>query len=183
VGDSARLGDDRLRRIFDGLEDEARERLAKWFDGPIRGARSAEMRYGEQIFEIDVPLDDVDWSGATPLDQVVARFHARHETLYTYAMPGQEVVLVNARVAAVGELPDLAEQRLPPAPSAPDPVGARRIHLGEWRRAPLYELDALGPGQSFAGPAVVEAETTTVLLGQGDVAKVTEHGWLDIALR
>ena len=60
------------------------------------------MRYGEQIFEIDVSLDDLDWNAADLVDQIEDRFHRRHEEFYTYASPGQEVVFVNARVAAVG---------------------------------------------------------------------------------
>ena len=45
-----------IRDIFAELETRAVERLRGWFDGPIQVERSAEMRYGEQIFEIDVPL-------------------------------------------------------------------------------------------------------------------------------
>ena len=66
--------------------------------------RSAEMRYGEQIFEIDVALDGLDWDAASLVDQIEDRFHRRHEELYTYASRDQEVVFVNARVAAVGEV-------------------------------------------------------------------------------
>ena len=184
VGDAARLGDERLRAIFGELEAEARRRLAQWFDGPIRLQRAAEMRYGEQIFEIDVPLDDVDWSGPDLLEAVIARFHARHEALYTYAMPGQEVVLVNARVAAVGALPSLPEDLPPPATAEPRPIGMRRTYMGgAWCEVPLYDFERLFPGQSLVGPAVVEAPTTTVLLGPGDAARITVHGWLDIALR
>ena len=54
-----------------------------------------------------MPLDGVDMDAADLMDQVVARFHARHEALYTYSAPGQEVVLVNARLAVVGRLPAL----------------------------------------------------------------------------
>ena len=57
------------------------------FAGPARVQRSVDMRYGEQIFEITVPLDGVDWSAADPLPQIVERFHRRHEELYTYALP------------------------------------------------------------------------------------------------
>ena len=72
------------------------------------------MRYGEQVFEIAVPLDDVDWTVPDPLPQIVERFHRRHEELYTYALPDQETVLVNARVAVAGMLPDLPQEpRLP----------------------------------------------------------------------
>ena len=62
--------------------------------GPIALHRSVDMRYGEQVFEINVPLDGIDWS-ADPLAQIVDRFHRRHEELYTYAQRDQEAVLVN----------------------------------------------------------------------------------------
>ena len=45
---------------------------------------------------------------------------------------------------------------------------------------PVYELDALAPGQEVTGPAIVESATTTVLLRAGERATVTPHGWLDI---
>jgi N-methylhydantoinase A len=184
VGDNAPLTDARLRRIFDELEARARAALGQWFSGPIVVQRSAEMRYGEQIFEVDVPLDTIDWNGATLLKDVFDRFHTRHEALYTYAMPGQEVVLVNARVAAIGKLPELADDLLPPETGAPPTLGSRRVYLGgEWYDVRLYDFEMLFPGQSVAGPAVIEAATTTVLLSDGDVARVTVHGWLDIALR
>src|SRR5260370_24097283 len=79
--------------------------------------RSAEMRYGEQIFEIDVALDDLDWDAASLVDQIEDRFHRRHEELYTYASRDQELVFVNARIAAVGEV-SLRGHDERPAPSS-----------------------------------------------------------------
>jgi N-methylhydantoinase A len=140
------------------------------------------MRYGEQVFEITVPLDDVDWSLADPLPQIVALFHRRHEALYTYAMPDQECVLVNARVAVSGILEELPrEPDLAPAPPVP-PAGERRIYFDDWVTAPVYRFDRLSPAQAIPGPAIIESATTTVLLRPGDRASVTAQGWLDIAL-
>ena len=45
---------------------------------------------------------------ADPLPEIVERFHARHEALYTYALRDQEAVLVNARAVAIGQLPEPA---------------------------------------------------------------------------
>src|SRR5262249_8656230 len=132
--------------------------------------------------EINVPLDDIDWDTADPLPQIVERFHRRHEALYTYALRGQDAVLVNARVVAVGILPDLPREPVLAARAAVAPMGERRIFLGGWAPAPVYEFDALAPGQAIAGPAVVESAMTTVLLRPDDKAKVTPHGWLDIAV-
>jgi len=47
---------------------------------------------------------------------------------------------------------------------------------------PVYALDDLKPGHAFAGTAIVEAETTTVVIGARDRLTVNALGWLDIAV-
>jgi N-methylhydantoinase A len=166
------------------LEQQAAGRLRSWFDGSMRIERSAEMRYGEQIFEIDVPLDGLDWNAAALVDAIEDRFHRRHEELYTYASRNQEVVFVNARVAAVGEVSWRGEDVKPvPSVTACAPRTTRQAFFGAWREVPVYALDDLQPGHCFEGPAIVEAETTTVIVGQGDRVTVNALGWLDIALQ
>ena len=183
VGDASQLDAAALRALYDALEAEGRRRLAAAsFEGPAQVQRSADMRYGEQIFEANVALDGIDWDGADLLDQLAAAFHRRHEELYTYAMPDQEAVLVNARVAVIGALPDPPQEPpLPDRPPAP-PRARRRIYLGGWQDVRIFDLDVLAPGQTIDGPAVIEAATTTVLLRPGDRAQVSVIGWLDIAL-
>ncbi|HZT86873.1 MAG TPA: hydantoinase/oxoprolinase family protein [Stellaceae bacterium] len=182
VGDTRGLDGAAVKRLFEEMEAEGLARLRHSFSGPTRTIRSADMRYGEQVFEISVPLDDVDWTADDPLPQIVERFHRRHEALYTYSMPDQESVLVNARVAVAGVLEELPQEpTLPPVPPAP-PQGERRIYLDDWLTAPVYAFDALAPHQRIAGPAVVESATTTVLLRPGDAAAVTDRGWLDVAV-
>jgi len=78
IGDAKALDGAAVKRLFDEMEAEGLARLRTSFAGPARAARSADMRYGEQVFEIMVPLEDVDWSIADPLPQIVERFHRRH---------------------------------------------------------------------------------------------------------
>ncbi|HEX6114815.1 MAG TPA: hypothetical protein VFZ10_21145, partial [Geminicoccaceae bacterium] len=144
--------------------------------------RSADMRYGEQIFEVNVALDGIDWDAGDLLDQLAAAFHRRHEELYTYAMPDQEAVLVNARITVVGALPDPPREPAQPERPAASPRTRRPVYLGAWQDVPVFDFDALAPRQTIDGPAVIEAATTTVLLRPGDRAQVNEIGWLDIAL-
>jgi N-methylhydantoinase A len=139
------------------------------------------MRYGEQVFEINVPLDGIDW-GADPLKQIVERFHRRHEELYTYAQRDQEAVLVNARVAVVGVLPDLPQEPPLPAGAPARPSGERRVYLGGPLTAQVYDFERLVPAQKLAGPAIIESGMTTILLRPGEHAAVTSLGWLDIAI-
>jgi len=182
IGDARALDGAAVNALFDEMEAEGMARLRASFAGPARAARAVDMRYGEQVFEITVPLDDVDWLVPDPLPQIVERFHRRHEALYTYSMPDQESVLVNARVTVSGILEELPQEpNLPAVPPAP-PRGQRRIYLEDWVEAPVYAFDALAPAQRIEGPAIVESAMTTVLLRPGDAATVTPQGWLDIAV-
>jgi len=181
VSEVSRMTPAALRKIFAKMEDGGRARLAG-FPGAIRVHRSLDMRYGEQIFEIQVPIDGVDLMARDVIEQVVERFHQRHEELYAYRAPGQEVVIVNARVAVVGKLPELfagasaGERGVAPAP------GRRRVYLGDWVEVPVYRMDGLAPGYQTKGPAIVESDTTTVLIREAERVSVTPHGWLDIEL-
>jgi len=172
-----------VREIFAELEKRAVERLRGWFDGPITVERSAEMRYGEQIFEIDVPLDGIDLNSPALIADIEDRFHVRHEELYTYASREQEVVFVNARVAAVGAVA-AGEGGVRAAQAAVPckPRGKRKAFFGAWREVDVYALDDLRTGHTIVGPAIVEAETTTVVINTGDRLTVNALGWLDIQL-
>ena len=181
VSEVARLAPAALRRIFAEMEADGRKRLGA-FDGPVSVRRSVDMRYGEQIFEIQVSLDGVDLARADLLDEIAARFHRRHEELYAYSAPGQEVVVVNARVAVVGELPPLPAGHGVTARRATPTPARRRVYLGDWIDVPVFRLDELPAGWETKGPALLESATTTVLVREGERLSVTPHGWLDIRI-
>lgn len=170
-----------LRGILERMEAEGRARLED-FPGQIEVRPALDMRYGEQIYEITVPIDDVDLNAPDLIEQVLQRFHKRHEELYSYNAPGQAVVIVNARMAVVGKLPELHAAPLEPSAAGPVESTTRRVFLGAWTDVPVYKLDSLAPGTRVEGPAIFESPTTTVLIRDNEWASVTPHGWLDIAL-
>jgi N-methylhydantoinase A len=108
-------------------------------------------------------------------------FEKRHDELYAYHLPEQAPVLVNARVATVGRMSRLPNEPEPKGMTACEPAGTRRIYLDHWQEVPVYPFAELAPGQVVTGPAIVEADTTTVVLRPGDQAQTTAHQWLDIA--
>jgi N-methylhydantoinase A len=182
-GAGPRISSDEARGLFEQLEQQAASRLRSWFGGPVTIERSAEMRYGEQIFEIDVALDDLHWNAAGLVDQIEDRFHRRHEELYTYSSRDQEVVFVNARVAAIGQVASRSQDARPaPVLSACTPRTTRQAFFGNWCEVPVYSLESLTPGQSFEGAAIIEAETTTIVVNAGDRVTVNALGWLEIEL-
>ena len=183
IGETDRLDAGTVRRLFEDMERAGRGRMESWFDGEVMTKMSADMRYGEQIFEIEVPLAGIDLNAPDLLEQMKRAFETRHEELYTYSLEDQQPVLINARVATVGLLP------VPPAePSAQGdthvaPIAQRQIYLGGWVSAPVYDFSTLSANQIIEGPAIVESDTTTVLLRAGDQATTTEQRWLDVLVK
>lgn len=143
---------------------------------------SAEMRYGDQIFEVDVPLPGIDLTSPGLVSLVEAQFHKRHEELFTYSSPSHPVEIVNLRVAVV--VP--SNFTISGTPSQIKPVQyattnkRQAILSGQIQMVDVYALEDLQFGQYIRGPALIESENTTVLLLESDGARMTEHGWLDI---
>ena len=180
IGDTARLDGAGIKRLFAEMEQEGLARLRASFDGPVRVQRSVEMRYGEQIFEITVPLDGIDWDADDPLPQIVERFHHRHEELYTYALRDQE--------RGAGERARRGDRRAAGRAAGAGAAGAgraaprgeRRVWLRGWTSVPVFDFDALAPGQAIAGPAIVEVgdddgAAAAGQSGDGDAARLAGY--------
>jgi N-methylhydantoinase A len=182
IGDLRRIGQAELRRVFQQLEQEARRQLSPSFRNEALIERAVDMRYGEQVFEITVPLDGIDLADDALLHRIEERFHARHEQLYTYKVPDQDVVIVNARLSAVGKLPSLPmEPRIKSRKTRPR-ASSRRAFLGAWETLPVYRLEDIPTDYVIRGPAIVESPTTTIVLRSDDEARMLSIGWLDIAV-
>ena len=180
IGDTGSLKAGDVREVFSEMELEGRSRLKEAFDGDVSISRSADMRYGEQIYEVDVSLDDVDFSDDDLMRSISDRFHKRHEELFTYSLPDQDAVLVNGRLAAIGALPDLPQEPKTEARAASGHRTTRKIFLAGWVDAPVFNLEELVPSQKIEGPAIIESSTTTVVLRSDDKAEVTDNLWLNI---
>lgn len=48
--------------------------------------------------------------------------------------------------------------------------------IGEWRDTPVYRFEELLPGHMVDGPAVIEAELTTIIVPPGDRLTIDKHG-------
>ena len=107
-------------------------------------------------------------------------FRVRAEALRRGSQPGiaiQSVPAISGRQLSGHQHRDAASS------DACAPRSKRQAFFGGWREVPVYALDDLRPGLTLAGPAIIEAETTTVLVDTGDHVTVNPLGWLDISLR
>ncbi|HEX9244624.1 MAG TPA: hydantoinase/oxoprolinase family protein [bacterium] len=182
VGEVRRVGAAGLGHLFAEMEAEGRRRLGEAAPGSPLLRKSLDMRYGEQIYEIAVPLDGLAMDAPDLIDQVVERFRRRHEALYTYSAEDQDVVLVNARLTIVGALPVTPVEPRALTAGAGAPAKLRRAYLGAWTEVPVHRWDTLTPKAEVVGPAIFESATTTVVVRAGDQVRVTPFGWLDIRI-
>jgi N-methylhydantoinase A len=156
-----------VTRIVDQLTGQARDALAReGFEATAqRFARTADLRYFGQAFEVRVPMPD-GRLGRSELDSVAAAFHQAHHDLYGYSFaedPSQRVEWVNLRVTGIGPIrrPQLAEY---PDVAEPAGTGSRQVCFDgrSYQPAALYDRTRLSPGEVVAGPAVIEEFGSTV---------------------
>jgi N-methylhydantoinase A len=163
---------------FAGLEAQAgRDLAAEGLDLAHAVLRwSADLRYIGQNYEINVAVNRGDDAAA-----LRRRFEERHQALYSY-IAGESVELVNLRLTAVVSTPPIP-LRPAVASTVARPVEARRVFLdGGWMEIAVFLRSSLMPEQVVTGPALVEEEGTTTLVGVGEKASLDPAGLLTVAV-
>jgi len=181
--DLAALDAARVAAVFAEMEATAFEMLAAAGITTERRAllRAADVRYRRQAYELTVPLAAGPITRAS-LDALAANFHEKHRQTYGHANTEEPVQLVTLRLTAVGRLPELQLGRLP-APAAPARHGAREVWFAEtgFAATPVHWRDDLAADQRLAGPAIIEALDSTIVVPPGWIASV--YGGAYIRLR
>jgi N-methylhydantoinase A len=166
------LDPQRLEELFLDLERRGREELREeGFAGEdVYVERSVEMKYVDQVHEcrVEIPLFEIDDARIADIEDA---FHRRHEALYTYCERDNVPELINVEVSVYGRSPQI------PVPAngratarRPQPAGLRACLFAEHperRPTPVFAAEELRPGDTIEGPAVVEEESTTIVVFPG----------------
>lgn len=181
-----------VRRTFAGLAEQAGQWLTAERIDVQRSAiaYSADMRFGGQAFEVEVPLPDMSTSadglGAVLLDA----FYARYRALYNVPDLRGTVEIVNARATVTGvtRKPVMrldAGRRDTTAPPLAERTRATRLYLdGADRATVVFDRDALVPGDRFSGPAVIhQYDSTTFVPPDFDVTVDAHENLIGTASR
>ncbi|WP_029681019.1 hydantoinase B/oxoprolinase family protein [Thioalkalivibrio sp. AKL19] len=161
------LDDEHAVAIDAALEDQAEaaaEALAE--QGVERGAMRIERRLHLRLAGSDTALE----VPAGPFDALMEAFAAVYRGRYGFAPPDRELVVAVAAAEAIATGTEFPPDRVPetmverPAPEA-DTVAM--VVAGEMRDVPLYRREALSPGMTLAGPALVIEATATLVLEPG----------------
>ena len=174
-----------LQSAYEALETDARSQLARdgFGEEQIRLLRFADCRYLGQGYELRAE------AGVGPVDekftaQLRKSFDRAHHRAYGSSFPDKAVQIVNARVIAVGIIPNLpvagdvdAESTdKAPEPRATAPAAFHfdgRIQVVDTRR---YRRSDLSNGHRIEGPAIIEQMDTTTVIPPGRVATVDHAG-------
>ncbi|MER8030794.1 hydantoinase B/oxoprolinase family protein [Streptomyces bauhiniae] len=161
-----------VHETADELEAAARAEL-RAEDVPedrLRTARRAQLRYDGTDTTLTVGLTE---PGAMRRD-----FEERHRATYTFTLD-RDIVVEALSVEATGLTPPPDLSALAPyegTPAAPDTV---RLHTGgAWRDVPLHRREALPPGDTVTGPAIITEAGTTTVVDEGWQATANDHGHL-----
>ena len=158
---------DGLRSAFAALIEEGRERIrsAGAAESEISVHLSADMRYLDQIYEVTVDVPNLDLPDEDLRARWAENMHERFERLYAYRQQEQDIRIVTLRASAVGRL------------SVDGGVGPARN--GSEPSAPVSP-DANAPGNVTSGPAVINTDYNTVVVGEGCSARFDRQGILHI---
>ena len=175
--DSIDLGE--VRRLSAEMGERGKTRLQEQgvVDEDIRVSVSADMRYLDQIFEVNVPVPDLAQDDSAILEQWSANLHRRYQELYSYQQSDQEVRLVTLRASVFGALDPVDLPKPEGKGRLEDALkGKRSVYLGEWAEVPVYDMDKLPASWEMEGPAIVESDFTTILIQAGDMALADGYG-------
>ena len=169
-----------LQQTFEQIEDELNNKLNEQgiSEDKLSLHRLADLRYTGQAYEITLstPTGKIDkkWIG-----QLETAFHNQHRLQYGYNDPSSPVTIVNLRVIAQGQMPDLKLAQIPKQQGALKPKSHRKVffeELGQPITTPIFERSSLGYGAELIGPAIIEQLDSTIIVHPKSVAKVHRGG-------
>ena len=152
------------------------------FGAPIEETRIAYMRYVGQGHEIAVPIPP---RALTEQDvrEIRALYDAEYSRFYDRPVPGSDVEILSFAVT-VRTVEAHVEPAAPVADApAPKPVRMQMVRdtatgeVAEWQ---VYEREAMRPGATVAGPAIIAEAETSTLIGPGWICRMDGLGYLDL---
>jgi len=179
-----------LEAAFQRLEDEARAVMAdtglKLESAVIQ--RLADGRFLGQGFDLVVTLPEGPYADtAAGRARLTAAFEAAYRQKFALTPPGVPVEFLNIRVAVRAPVSGSEVVLQGRAGSGAEAArkGSRPAYFreaGGFVPTAVYDRGRLGVGDRIAGPAVVEEEGSTLVIGPGASARVAPSGNLVMTL-
>ncbi|CAM4266805.1 hydantoinase/oxoprolinase family protein [Jeotgalicoccus halotolerans] len=144
--------------------------------------KSLDMRYEgqEHTVEIHVPYENIDENN---IEEIIKNFHENHDRMYSYTLPENELEIVNIKIQALGKLekPKMIETDTEEGTALKE---EREVFYEEsgWIHVSVYDKNKLKVEESVTGPAIIEEQSTSIILHDGDVLQKDKYGNLVIEI-
>ena len=171
----------KINQLFKEIESKGKEHLKNdgFDEEKIDVHRSLEMRYLGQIHECTVNIDIFDIDSET-IKIIKEAFHKRHEELYTYSEIESLIELVNIESTVYGRIDRPSPTEIKNNTLLKDALKSNRnlifSNSGELIKTPVYDGNLLSNGHQIHGPAVVEEDTTTLVIEPGWMLELHKSG-------
>ncbi len=176
-----------IEGIFARLEAAARDVIAETGLDPAtaRMLRQVDVRYVGQASELVVALPAGPYTAASRAGFEQA-FEAAYRAAFTRTPPSSQVEIINVRVTAEAAAPgSTLAMNAPRTATTAKTKGTRRAYFPEWReyrQTTVYDRDALVSGDTFAGPAIVEEASSTLIVAPRTRFTVARSGNIIVRL-
>jgi N-methylhydantoinase A len=169
-----------VQTAFDGIAERALGELRQeGYEGEAELRRAISMRYLGQNYEHEVELADGPVTDAS-LTRAFRRFDELHSARYGYRIEGETIELVSFKVTAIGRRP--AVELVEPPAVEPHARRTREVFFrgSGFVEASVVHRATLATGDVVAGPALIEEEGSTTLVGPGMLVERHAQGSLII---
>jgi len=180
----------RERQIEQGLDANTPAILRSAFDTLQKDARAEVLEQGIEAANIDIIEKVHVRYESTDLAILVddgspevmrEEFEAIHKRRFGFIAPERGLVVEAVSVEAIGKTERVEDSKLTPTAQSTvaTPITTASTHAdGSAHDTPLYNRDALCPGQKIDGPAIIIETTSTTVIEHGWQADMTEFGHL-----
>jgi N-methylhydantoinase A len=162
--------------------DAFAERIKRRGFAEVRYEYYVEARYLFQVWELEVPLKSGCFENEDDLRTMVQSFNDVHRRIFAVVDDFSPVECLNWKARAVIQVTEPASgAALSGNGIAPRPRSERVAYFGaaEGRRTPIYRGESLFLGARIVGPAVIEEQTTSIVVYPGSTATVSAaHNYL-----
>ncbi|UIF84731.1 hydantoinase/oxoprolinase family protein [Cupriavidus sp. UYPR2.512] len=142
----------------------------------------AEARYPEQVWELEVPLQTLSVSSKADVEQLVEGFHRAHEEVFAIRDADSPIEIVGWSATVACRIRKQQGATLAGAHARPLGKPVRKAYFAGhgYVDSAVLRFEALEPGITVNGPAIIESSFTTVVLNPGATAERRASGSLSI---
>lgn len=175
----------RAQALLQSMEDEGRAVVTAGQDenaAEHRVVRRAYMRYMGQGHEVLVELPTAALGSQAEV-QLRQWFETQYKALYGRIIPDAQIEVVTWTVSLIGPTAPVSALPATGERQAATRAGTRRLLAdggGEFEQVPVFWRPDLAVGAHFAGPALLDDESTTLLLPAGYTAQVVAQRYVII---